>query len=284
MLASRATVEATLGFSSPRLRACAGLGLALLLGARDARAGAPEGGAAPSASSAPPAPASASAPARPPPLEEDAPPATGRARHVDLGTAAVLIAPLADSVEEGPSKVHYAPGPGFSAYARILLCDYLETAAVFSWAVHDIESDAGALGQAGLLDDGPLASYRLEAHVMPTLAIGDRVRLFLIAGLGWGRLETGPMHVREADGSSFVVRGRGASYFDVPLGLGASFELVPNWLGLDVMSWASPTFAQHGTAHTSVQSLDAEGHPETVGPLPEVPVWFVESIGLSVLL
>lgn len=232
----------------------------------------------------PNAPSAAQPAGRPAPLGDAALPVTGRSRHVDVGSSLVVIAPVANSIEAAPPKLHYEVGPGISAYARIPLCDYLGAALVFSWATHGVSMDAGALGLEGAIDSGPMTSYRLEAHVLPTLPIGERVRLNAIAGLGWGRLEIGPMHVADGDQRPYLVRGRGSSYFDVPLGLGVSIELIPRWLALDVSSWAAPTFAKHGTAHAPIEAIDASGVARAVGPLPEVPVWFVQSAGLSVLL
>jgi len=229
-----------------------------------------------------PAP-TASAPARPPPFAgEVGGGELPRTRHIDVGAGFVFISPVANSLEDEPAKLHYNPGPGGTGYARILLHPYLQAAAVFSWATHSLETDEDALGAHGLSRTGNMTAYRLEAHILPTLPIGDWVRLYAIVGLGWGRIEFGTMH---ADyNGDFVIRGRGASYFDVPAGLGTSIEVIPRWLGVDIAMWAAPTFAKQGTAHTPLQAIDGAGHARTVGPLPEVPVWFVQSLGLSVLL
>lgn len=238
---------------------------------------------------APPAPPSAAPlaeapPARPAPLTDDLPEASiERGRHVDIGATFVFTSPISNSLEAEPTRLRYEPGPGVSAFARIVLFDYLHAAAVFSWGIHPIDADAGALGVAGTLDAGPMTSYRLEAHALPTLPLGERVRLFGIVGVGWGRLEIGPMYAESAGGRT-LIRGRGASYFDVPLGLGASIELIPKWMGLDMAIWGAPTFAKDGTAHTSLVVIDGAGQKQAVGPLPEVPVWFVQSVGLSLLL
>ncbi len=230
-------------------------------------------------------------PARPAPLAElDAAPegarsfdATPTGRHVDIGSSFVFVSPIANSLEREPSKVHYDPGVGVAVSGRIVLLPYLHAAAVFSWAAHTVDTDRTALGVTGGLVSGPLTAYRLEAHALPTLPLGERVRLFAILGLGWGRLEVGAMRAADA-GGVFVVRGRGASYFDVPAGLGGSVELLKGWLSLDGMFWAAPTFAKEGTAHTPIQAYDSAGKAVNIGPLPEVPVWFVQSVGLSLLL
>ncbi|NUP13256.1 MAG: hypothetical protein HOW73_45025, partial [Polyangiaceae bacterium] len=225
-----------------------------------------------------------SGPARPPPLTDDSYTASvPRDRHVDIGATFVFISPISNSIGAEPAQLRYRPGPGVSAYTRIVLLRYLHAAAVFSWAEHAIDADLDALGARGPLETGSMTSYRLEAHAMPTLPIGERVRLFGIVGLGWGRLEVGPMSAPDGDGS-LVIRGRGASYFDVPLGAGGSIEIIPNWMAFDFALWGAPTFAKEGTAHTPLLAIDGDGHAQQIGPLPEVPVWFVQSLGLSLLL
>lgn len=235
--------------------------------------------------SAPPAP-----PARPPAFEDlDASPDTARTfdatptgRHVDIGASFIFVSPVANSLEVAPPTLRYDPGSGLGVSGRIVILPYLHAAFFFSWAAHGLDIDRNALGLSGV-SGGPLTSYRLEVHAMPTLPLGERVRLFGIVGLGWGRLEVGALHSADASGT-FLIRGRGASYFDVPLGLGASIAILPNWLSLDAMFWGAPTFAKKGTAHTPIQAFDGEGKPRTVGPMPQVPVWFTQSLGLSLLL
>lgn len=224
-------------------------------------------------------------PGRPPPLKTDEPLARVPAqRHVDVGSSMVFVTPISNSIEDAPTKVQYEPGPGVSAYVRIVLLKYLHVAAVFSWAPHVISHDHDALGVEGGLDEvGSMTSYRLEAHVLPTLPLGDRVRLYGILGLGWGRLEIGSMFGRDEHGR-FLIRGRGASYFDVPAGLGASIEVLPNWMSLDFAIWAAPTFAKQGTAHLPIVAIDAAGQGQPVGPMPQMPILFVQSLGLSLLL
>lgn len=221
---------------------------------------------------------------RPPPLNGDSPIARyPRERHVDLGASFVFISPVSNSLEDEPPRLRYRPGPGASAYARVVILPWLQASFVFSWAAHPLDIDDQALGVSGPFEAGEMTSYRLEAHALPTLPLGDRARIFAILGLGWGRLEVGPMYAHDAAGR-FLIRGRGASYFDVPAGLGASVELIRGWLGLDLALWGAPTFAKDGTAHTPLSAIDASGKPQTVGPLPETPVWFVQSLGVSLLL
>lgn len=203
---------------------------------------------------------------------------------MDVGSSVLFVSPISNSIEDEPTKVQYEAGPGVSAHVRIVLLKYLHVAAVFSWAPHVISHDRDALGvEGGLEEVGSMTSYRLEAHALPTLPLGDRVRLFGILGLGWGRLEIGSMFGHDENGS-FLIRGRGASYFDVPVGLGASVEVLPNWMSLDFAIWAAPTFAKEGTAHLPIVAIDGGGEGQRIGPMPQMPILFIQSLGLSLLL
>ncbi|MFO0554241.1 MAG: hypothetical protein U0271_38025 [Polyangiaceae bacterium] len=246
----------------------------------------PQSAAAP-ASSTTAARSSAEVPARPPPLTVESsemftsvPPS----HLLDVGAGAVMVSMYQRNADASSRTVTFAPGPGLTTWARIVLCPYMQAAVVFSWDSHGVEIDHGALGLGGAtIDAGRLTSYRLEAHAMPTLPLGDSVRLFAIMGLGWGRLEIGPMHAVDETGT-YVIRGRGASYFDVPLGLGTAVEVIPGWLSIDVAVWSAATFQKDGTAFTAVQALDGAGRPRVVAALPEVPSFFVSSLGLSLVL
>jgi hypothetical protein len=262
-------------------------------GAAVARAEAPPG-----AAEAPPATyAEHPERARPPPLLDDVSfddlpgtPAEGEApppakeRRVDLGTAAILVTRLAQEQLDGePTKVSYDPAPGVSLYARIVVHDYFQVGLGWQWTTHGMRAERGALGVDGSVEEEEVTSYSLAFHLRPTLPLGDRVRLWASAGLGWGRLYFEPMRASDASGT-YVIRDRAASFVDFPIGLGGMVELVPSWLSLDLDVTAAPSFPDDGSAHVPVSTIDGAGRKREVGPLPGAAVTFVQAVGLSVLL
>ncbi len=118
---------------------------------------------------------------------------------------------------------------------------------------------------------------------MPCIPIGERVRLFGIAGVGWGRFEFPQMTAQEAGKLPFVIKGRGSSFVTFPLGFGSSIELLKNWLSLDFeLDW-SPNIHDDGTSFVVVQAID-NGYERNIGPMPIVHVTYLQSLGLSLTL
>ena len=52
------------------------------------------------------------------------------------------------------------------------------------------------------------------------------MRLWLTAGAGWGRIAYPRLCPQQPCGAAFMVRERAASMVEVPIGLGAAFELI----------------------------------------------------------
>ena len=174
---------------------------------------------------------------------------------MDVGLYAMVVARITDEGDDGVGRgVSYDPGPG-----------------------------RGALGIDGQLESDFVTSSWLDARLLPTLPLGDRVRLLGIAGIGWGRVELPPVRATDASGTYFV-RDRAASFFEIPLGVGGSVELVPRWLSLDLELVVAPNFSEDGSAYIPVQSLNGLGHKQEIGALPRFPVTFVQALGLSLLL
>lgn len=223
--------------------------------------------------------------ARPPPLTEDVELTTlPKERHVDVGPRALLVTRLAESEVDGKETgISYDPAPGVGAWMRVLVHRYFQVGASWTWATHKLSMDRGALGLGGSIETDSVTSYSLEVHLMPTLPIGDRVRLWASAGVGWGRHYYPPMHVTDASGT-FTVRDRAASFVDFPLGVGGMVELVPQWLSIDLDVIAAPTLPEDGSARTEIHSLDGGGRRRLVGPIPGTTVSFIQALGLSVLL
>ena len=223
--------------------------------------------------------------ARPAPLDEDVPlPALPKQRLVDVGPRALLVTRLAESEIDGErTGISYDPAPGVGAALRVLAHRYFQVGASWSWATHTLSFDPGALGIRGTVESNSVTSYELAVHLMPTLPIGDRVRLWASAGVGWGRHYYPPMHVSDATGS-FTVRDRAASFVDFPLGIGGLVEIVPQWLSIDLDVLAAPALPEDGSARIPIDTLDGAGRRHRIGPIPGAKVSFIQAIGLSVLL
>ena len=232
------------------------------------------------------APVAADAPVRPPPFKEDIETASlPRVRHLEIGVAATTISrPAADTLAFGePARTTYSPTLGLNFSLRFPIFRYLQVGINVIGAQHHIDFSRGALGVNGTIQSGSLTTIWFDAKVMPTLPIGDRVRLFGVAGVGWGRFEFPQMTAQEPGRMPFIIKGRGSSFVTFPLGFGSSIDIIKNWLAVDFeLNW-SPNIHKDGTSFVVVQAID-NGLERDIGPMPIVHVTFTQSLGLSLTL
>ncbi len=246
---------------------------------------------APSAATPADSAASTSAP-RPPPLLDDLElPERTHERRLELGVRALLVSRLAEREIDGQlTGVDYGVSPGIGAIFRVPVLEHLSVAG--AWGLSSLESkiEPGALAitrrpsdPAEPIDSLGGLTWWMQARVEPTLQFSSLLRGWLVLGVGWGRYELEPVHVRDSSGT-FLVRDRSASYVDFPLGIGGSVALVDDWLSLELELLASPTLSTDGSAFTTVGVVDGAGEASAVGPLPRAPVSLQPSLGLTVIL
>lgn len=222
-----------------------------------------------------------------PPLPPRAPAApVPWTRHVDIGGGLALVNRVAAT--EAPAgtttPVRYTPSLGFGLWARWDIVRWLRVNLYFVRSQHDAGMPPGALGLPGDPDPVGLYTYSFGARLAPTWHFGPRLRTWVSAGAGWGRIEVDPFLVRQDGGGSFNVRGRAASFVELPFGLGASFDLIPKWLALEIEVVGAFNVGERGDALREGQAIDARGRRVDVGPLPEISGSFVQTLGLSLVL
>lgn len=225
-------------------------------------------------------------PPRPPPLGAGDPGAAPPwRRSVDLGIDVAFIArqasPIADDL---PTPVRYDAAVGYGFHGRLDLFRFLRFGAYFVSAVHTLELPPGSLGMRseGLELDSVWA-YSFGARLMPTYRFSDRLRSWVSLGAGWGRLEFDRMYVKEA-GGRFEVRERSASFVEIPLGLGVSYDILPRWLALEIEVTGAFVVGQQGSSVQPAQAIDTAGKVRSIGSFPRLDGSFMHTIGLSILL
>jgi hypothetical protein len=240
-----------------------------------------------------PAPAAKDAPAprpEPPPRPPLPPRAPAKpvpwSRHVDIGGGVALVNRVAatEAPEGVRTPVRYSPSLGFGLWARWELVRWLRMNLYFVRSQHEAGMPPGALGLPGDPDPAGLYTYSFGARLAPTWQFGPRLRTWVSAGAGWGRIEVDPFDVRQANGGRFDVRSRAASFVELPFGLGASFDLIPKWLALEVEVVGAFNVGERGDALREGQTIDSSGRRVDVGPLPEIQGSFVQTLGLSLVL
>lgn len=258
--------------------ACAAIALSL---AGPARAADPP---AKAVATAPPADDTAGKPPRPPlPPEPQRTPLPWE-EHVEVGGGLAISALLASTPASGqPAQVRLKPNAGFHLRLSWEVLRHLWFTGYLVESSHSLELPPGALGLPGTITGGSAHVYTFGARIAPTLPLGSRVRLWLTAGAGWGRIAYPRLTVTQPGHTWAPVRERAASMVEVPMGLGAAFEVIPRWLRLHLELTGSLLPSQIGEAVESGQTIDT-GKKRDVGPVPHLAGSIVQTIGLSLVL
>jgi hypothetical protein len=236
-------------------------------------------------------------------------------RHLEVGADLALVRRTGSTSAEGvETNVRFGSAVGYGFHAGWDVLRFLRVSAYIVRAQHELVFLPGALVLPGepraiqpssRIAADPLRTLAFGARLAPTWPLGDRVRLWLSVGIGYDRFDFGRMRICEpgsdvcdlqsdtpfVPGGSdaplakpFQVHTRGASFFEVPLGLGASLELVRDWITLDFETTGAFLLGQGGEATRPMQAVDNEGRRRTIGGLPRPEGSFVQTLGLSLVL
>lgn len=215
--------------------------------------------------------------ARPPlPKVEPQPPPPWRT-HLEVGAHGTLTTrPLA-----GDSPLRFPASPGLGLFVGWQLLPYLRASFGASYVFQQLAAPPGAIVPGMSATGLPAHGYTLDVHVAPMLALSRRVRVFASVGMGWTRIEMGRVPVADASGPA-EVRERALTFYEVPVGVGATVDLFEGRIGLHGEASFGPAFAVDGTAHEPGQVIDAAGRKRDVrafdGPIGTA----TQRLGLSV--
>lgn len=221
-------------------------------------------------------------PSRPPPLPPLELAALPKQRRLDVGASVLLRSAIFSRAPEA-SRADFSPGIGASLLARLLVLPEFMAGVSAGWTRSSLQLAQGDFVAGAEVEEGPIDTFDFELLALPTWPVTDGVRLFALLGLGYSISSTQVLIAQDATGT-FPIPDRDRSHFIVPLGLGGSLTLVPNWLSLEFSLKLAPTFSDIGSGSEAGRVLDGSGKVRALGPLPAVPVWFSQSLGLGLLL
>jgi opacity protein-like surface antigen len=205
--------------------------------------------------------------------------------HLDLGVDGAFVVTVAQENGAGqPTPVRFRPAAGLGAHLSIDVLRSLRFSAYLVDARPALTLPEGALGPSGSIASDSAHIFRLGARFSPTLRLTDRIQVWAAAGLGWGRVEYPRMSVTERDRAAFMIRERADSVLDLPIGIGASFEVVPRWLRLEFELSYGIGLSQQGTGIDAAQAIDSEGRKRMIDGLPKIEGSVVQTVGVSLLL
>lgn len=221
-------------------------------------------------------------------MEPPPPPEWERRLDIGLGPAYVTR-PLFH--ERAPSAIGYDPRVGIDIHLRWDVVSFLRFKPYYYWTQHDLTFPRGALGTSanGLSPGAVLPSVRADsfafgAQLEPTWWLNERLRVWLAAGVGWGRIYVPDMEVDDPQRGLVPVPNRSMVFVEFPLGLGVAVDVIERWLALELELRAAPHTGRSGEALETVQAVDAAGQLVDIGPLDAPDVTFVQTLGLALIL
>jgi hypothetical protein len=236
---------------------------------------------------APPAPVGPPpAPVLPPPRadEQEPPPYTREPeapqpmRNVDLGPDfGVAYRPASGS------GVTYEAAFAWGLHARLELARWMGFRVLFVKSEHAVSIEPGALKVPGSQIHQPdLEMTLIAGRIEPTWVVMPRLRLWggPSAGLAYFiapvSRTTGSMKLESVRRTGAVIELGGA--------LGATFDVIPDWLTAQLCGTAATTIGNTGDAFDPPQSFDATGNRVYMDGLPEFGGSFALMAGLGVVL
>ncbi len=168
-------------------------------------------------------------------------------------------------------------------HVRWPILDHLQIEGYFIDCHLPVTIPRGALGTDDTITSPPVETFVFGARITPKITWG-RVTASATAGVGWGRLEFQRMTATTATGASYVLRERGGSFVELPVGVGVSIEIVKRWLSFDLRATAAFVVEPHGEAFDDAQTVDPSGKLQNVSPMPIMDASLVQTIGFSLLL
>ncbi len=202
----------------------------------------------------------------------------------EVGVSAGLV--LRDeqsAAKKNPSGITYGPGFGQLVDAKIRLHRYLRFGVYYQRSYHEARIPMEVLGPAGTSYDlDSLLTFSLGARLEPTISLSDRFRVAAIIGAGWGRVTSQKMRVTTPD-RSFTVYEREGVGVEIPMGLAASFDIIPDWLAITASMVIAPHLAQTGNLFENAQFVDSNGKMQYALSFPNFAPTFTQMIGLTLL-
>lgn len=212
-------------------------------------------------------------------------------RHGEVGAAlAWLSRPFANA--RGAVPMSYRPTVGVGLHLQWELRPWLHMRPYFLWGAHTVDLQPGALSTStpnsirtdSLFEAITASTFSFGAKVAPTWNLSPRVRLWLVAGVGYGRATFRGVTLTEPGGTPFTVPDRDGAFIEFPVGLGGAYEILPGRAAFTVEVTGAPAVAQTGSAYEPSKVVDPDGKLRELGAFGAIQASFAQTLGLSIYL
>jgi hypothetical protein len=200
--------------------------------------------------------------------------------RAEVGFDAGLVARPAS----GDGPVHYPVGGTVGGHVRLEVLEWLGARLASRFEFSHASFDDGALGlpSGTSIDQPQLRRIQISLMAEPTWRPLPRLLLYVGVGGGWGRTTGERMHTSGAE--SVVLPSRSAVFVEFPLSVGGRFEIVKNWLVVNLQASASLLIDQSGHLLETYDTPNRAGLLTPVGPFPDQGTSFSLLTGLGLLL
>jgi opacity protein-like surface antigen len=170
----------------------------------------------------------------------------------------------------GNEGIHYNTGYFFGASVRIELASWMGLRISYREEHVPVRVDARGFDYQQYrhrfdFEQPDLEIITIGARFEPTYVVHPRFRLFGVLGIGWVRMDA-PMPTA----AGFLLPGkRSATEVNFPLGVGVSYEVVPDWVNTTLSFTYGLAFDQHGGAYEPLQAI-VDGKIVYLAPLPKL--------------
>lgn len=178
---------------------------------------------------------------------------------------------IANRPSEG-DLVTYGPTVAWGIYARPEIRSWLGVRLYYREESIPVTVDEGGFDTAASdfgktdFEQDNLHLRSLGALAEPTWVVAPRLRLKALLGIAWLRF-TAPAPSSEGEVSEIQTAKRNAVELDYICGLGASFDLIPNWFAVGASFTYGIASQRTGNAHQEIQAFSG-GRRYSLGPLP----------------
>lgn len=183
-----------------------------------------------------------------------------------------------------PGGIGYEPALQLSFQARGYVWSWLNAAVYYRRASHELTLPRGAAGfDYEQIEKDDVLTYSLGARLEPTYQVSHEFRVWLSLGVGWGRMTLDKVDVIESE-RSYTVPDRAGVFVELPIGIGASYEVVPRWLAIQAEIDIAPLSQQSGKLFDPTAFVDNHGSLAHAGPMPSQTLSGSFLVGVSLLL
>lgn len=212
-------------------------------------------------------------------------------RHGEIGASVAWLArPFAAAL--GARPMTYSPAVGVGLHVQWDIRRWLLVKPYFLFAAHDVELRYGALSTASpssirsdtVFGAVQAKTFSFGAKVLPTANLTPRVRVWALAGVGYGRAGFHGLSFTEPGGKPVIAPDRDGVFVEFPIGVGGSFELLKGRAALVYEATVAPAIGHSGSAYEATSIVDNDGRLRELGAFGAFEASFVQTLGLSFLL